>query len=243
MAEAQVPANQIETLNFFPTQLFTQVNADFLPAVKEVAEEFLLRRATQEPATKDHHLVHTEQISGDPRIADFVKYVAQTGWNILNAQGYAMDNYNTFLTEMWVQEHRKYAIMEQHVHPYGNQIVGMYMLDTYPESNRLTIHDPRPGKVISGLPDRDMKQVTMASNMINFELKPGQFIFAPAYLPHSFSLNMADKPMRFVHFNISTMFVPPQQPVQQLAQDAVKPQQPTTGLFTQVAQPKPVEII
>ena len=52
-------------------------------------------------------------------------------------------------------------------------------------------------------------QATYASNMINFVPEEGLCMFAPAWLAHSFTRHAGDKPMRFIHFNVSVQFNPP----------------------------------
>jgi hypothetical protein len=42
-----------------------------------------------------------------------------------------------------------------------------------------------------------------ASNMINFLPEPGMLLFTNSWLPHSFGRHAADKPIKFVHFNLS----------------------------------------
>ena len=53
---------------------------------------------------------------------------------------------------------------------------------------------------------------TVASQMINFEPKPGLMIFSNAWLPHSFTRHTADKPIKFVHFNLTIQAAPPLPP-------------------------------
>jgi hypothetical protein len=70
----------------------------------------------------------------------------------------------------------------------------------------LVIHDPRPGKVQGNLPETDISIATYGSNMINFEPKPGMLVFANSWLPHSFGRHANDKPIQFVHFNITVNY-------------------------------------
>jgi hypothetical protein len=48
-----------------------------------------------------------------------------------------------------------------------------------------------------------MNMVTPASNAIHFSPKPGLLMFANSWLPHSFGRHAANKPLKFVHFNVS----------------------------------------
>jgi hypothetical protein len=50
--------------------------------------------------------------------------------------------------------------------------------------------------------------------MINYHPKEGMLMLTNAWLPHSFTRNMSDKPMRFIHFNVNvkeatTYYQPP----------------------------------
>lgn len=99
--------------------------------------------------------------------------------------------------------------MEQHVHMFGAQIVGFYFLEAPENSSRVVFHDPRPGKVQINLPEQDQSMATVASHMINFQPKPGLLIFSNAWLPHSFTRHASDKPLKFVHFNLTVQMAQP----------------------------------
>jgi len=70
-------------------------------------------------------------------------------------------------------------------------------------------HDPRGGKVQINLPETDMSNATPASNTINFAPEPGMLIISNAWLPHSFGRHGSEKPIKFVHFNLSVRYNPP----------------------------------
>jgi hypothetical protein len=148
------------------------------------------------------------QLWDDVRAKTFCDYVLTTAWNILNEQGYAMERYRTYFSELWCQEHFKRSHMEQHIHGNGAQLVGFYFLDCPENSSRLVIHDPRPSKVITNLPQRNIGDATFGSNEINFVPQPGMLVFTNAWLPHSFSRHGSDEPLRFVHFNINVREAP-----------------------------------
>lgn len=67
------------------------------------------------------------------------------------------------------------------------------------------IDDPRAGKVQIDLPEQDMGMATPASKMINFTPKTGMMIFANSWLSHSFTRHAAEKPIKFVHFNLTVI--------------------------------------
>lgn len=186
----------------FPTPIYIIDKPEFLETTRKVSKEFIDKRKKEVEFNEIYPVYMSEALNYDPRMLDFANYVGQTGWNILNEQGYAMNNLSTYFTEMWCQEHHKHSLMEQHVHGYGVQLVGFYFLDMPPGSPSVVFHDPRPGKVQLNLFEKSLEEVTIGSNMINFEVKPGTLIFTNAWLAHSFSRSSAIKPMRFIHFNI-----------------------------------------
>jgi uncharacterized protein (TIGR02466 family) len=186
---------------------------DFLDTVNTVSEESLKAQHDQHKVNDIYPVVMSGNFVNDPRVRGFAEFIAATAWNILDDQGYAMQHFRMMFESMWTQEHHKQSSMEQHIHG-GSQIVGFYFLDVPEGSSRVVFHDPRPGKVMSELPQKDAANATLASQMINFEPAPGRLIFSNAWLPHSFTRHAGDKPMKFVHFNLAAMFVPQNQTCQ-----------------------------
>jgi hypothetical protein len=201
--DAQQPAlDQVSVAYHFATPIYLIEKPEFLDVARKVSQEFIAKRKKDADLDPIYPVYMTEAINTDPRMLDFANYVAQTAWNLLSEQGYDMERYTTYFTEMWSQEHHKHSLMEQHTHGYGVQMVGFYFLDSPEGSSHVVFHDPKPGKVQLNLPEVDMSKATIASNMINFEAKPGTLMFTNAWLAHSFTRNSATKPMRFIHFNV-----------------------------------------
>lgn len=188
--------------SYFQSGLYSTVNTDFLEIVSKVSEENIEAAKISQDKNEIYPVTMTNNYFGDSRLWDFTSYVAQTAWDILDSQGYDMQNLNTYFLEMWTQEHEKHSLMEQHVHGGNSQIVGFYFLETPEDCSRLIVHDPRPGKVQINLPEKNVDQASFASTMINFIPQPGTLIFTNSWLPHSFGRHASDKPLKFVHFNI-----------------------------------------
>ena len=192
----------------FPTYIYSAMRPEFIDIVKTVSEENL------KPIKKDHRLddIYPVYMTGnyyeDPRLSEFVSYVGAAAWNILSDQGYNMNNFMTVFTEMWTQEHYKHSLMEQHAHGFGSQLTGFYFLETPENCSKVLFHDPRPAKTIINLPEKDPSIATYGSNVINFEPKPGMLMFSNSWLPHAFTRHEAKKPIKFVHFNIATQYIP-----------------------------------
>ena len=196
-----VQNTQLQIAYHFPCPIYLIERPDFLPQVNEVSEEFLKQQ--QQVLDEIYPVKMTGNYFADPRLDKFTEFVGATAWNILNEQGYFMQDKVVSFTEMWTQEHHKHSAMEQHVHGYGSQIVGFYFLEVPENSSRVVFHDPRMGKAQIDLPETDVNQATIASKMINFEPKLGLMVFSNAWLAHSFTRHASEKPIKFVHFNLT----------------------------------------
>lgn len=200
---------QLQVAMHFACPIYLIERPDFLPVVNEVSEEFLETQRKEQGLNEIYPVVMSANYFADPRLAKFSEFVGATAWNILAEQGYFMQDKVVSFMEMWTQEHHKHSSMDQHTHGYGSQIVGFYFLEAPENSSRVVFHDPRMGKVQIDLPESEPNNATIASKMINFEPKPGLMIFANAWLAHSFTKHAADKPIKFVHFNLSVQMAQP----------------------------------
>jgi uncharacterized protein (TIGR02466 family) len=205
-----VSNSQLNVAYHFPCPIYLIEKPEFLEAVSAVSDESLAkRRAEQGELNEIYPVLMSDSFYADPRVAPFAEFVGQTAWNIMREQGYAMDNFLMGFTEMWTQEHHKHSAMDQHIHGAGAQIVGFYFLEAPEGSSRVVFHDPRASKLPIDLPETDVNNASIASKMINFEPKPGMLIFANAWLAHSFTRHAADKPIKFVHFNLNAEMAQP----------------------------------
>jgi uncharacterized protein (TIGR02466 family) len=199
---------QLQVAYHFPCPIYIIERPDFLEAVNVVSEEALETAKKAQPLNEIYPVHMTGNYFADSRVAAFSEFVGATAWNILNEQGYAMQDKAVSFTEMWTQEHHKHSAMDAHVHGYGSQIVGFYFLETPEGGSNVVFHDPRAGKVQIDLPEQDMSAATPASKMINFTPKPGMMIFANSWLMHSFTRHAAELPIKFVHFNLTVIQQP-----------------------------------
>lgn len=203
-------SDELKVAYHFPCPIYLIEKPEFLESVNAVSEESLTkRRAEQGELNEIYPVLMSNNYYADPRIAAFSEFIGQTAWNILQDQGYAMQDKLVQFTEMWTQEHHKHSAMDQHIHGYGAQIVGFYFLEAPEGSSRVVFHDPRASKLPIDLPETDVNRATIASKMINFEPKPGLMIFANAWLAHAFTRHAADKPIKFVHFNLTVQMAAP----------------------------------
>lgn len=199
---------QLQVAYHFPCPIYIIERPDFLEAVNAVSEEALEVQRKERDLNEIYPVYMTGNYFGDLRMAGFSEFVGATAWNILNEQGYAMQDKAVSFTEMWTQEHHKHSAMDAHVHGFGSQIVGFYFLETPEGGSNVVFHDPRAAKVQIDLPEQDVSMATPASKAINFTPKPGMMIFANSWLSHSFTRHAADLPIKFVHFNLTVIHQP-----------------------------------
>ena len=135
-----VSQTQLQVAYHFPCPVYLIERPDFLEVVQSVSEEALEVAKKAQPLNEIYPVHMTGSYFADPRMAGFSEFVGATAWNILNEQGYAMDDKVVSFTEMWTQEHHKHSAMDQHVHGFGAQIVGFYFLETPENCSRLVVH-------------------------------------------------------------------------------------------------------
>ena len=198
-------STQLQVAYHFLCPIYIIERPDFLEEVNKISEEGLVEYRKTQSLNEIYPAYMTNNYFTDPRMVEFTRFVGTTAWNILNEQGYAMQDKVVSFTEMWSQEHHKHSAMDAHVHGFGSQIVGFYFLETPEDCSHLVFHDPRAAKVQIDLPEQDMSIATPASKMINFAPKPGMMIFANSWLAHSFTRHAVDLPIKFVHFNLTVV--------------------------------------
>ena len=194
--------NNFNVDSHFVSKVYRFNRSDFLPVVKTVFDEYVNKIKNNNYVENIYPGIMTEVISGDERMEDFVKYVSDISWDVLNMQGYNMDLFYTDASEMWGQYHPKTSSMEKHSHGSGAVLTGFYFLNTPPESSKMFLHDPRVAKVYAGLPIRENSELTQAHSMVYYDPQPGDIFFTDAWLDHSFTRNASDLPYNFIHINV-----------------------------------------
>jgi uncharacterized protein (TIGR02466 family) len=149
------------------------------------------------------HVFHSTTLIGDKKFDKLHQYVLATSHNLLDEMGYDLSNYQTFLTESWVQEFPKDGggLHDTHCH-WNGHISGFYFLKCDKEKTSLPVFiDPRNGKLMNLLPQKDESKITYASDKVYYVVKPGTMIFFPSFMPHQYILDLGYQPFRFIHWN------------------------------------------
>ena len=197
--------NNVEGYSYFSSCVYSLDKPEFLLAANLVADEFLQNNEC--PVDEIYPVCITGNMYSDVRLAEFCEFTAITSREILNNQGYNIDLFYLYFQAMWAQKHHKSSGMERHIHGNGCQIVGFYFLEVPENSSKVIFHDPNSAKVITGLQEKNPSNATLARGMINYSPKAGQFLFSNSWLPHSFTRNQSDQPLKFIHFNLGVQLV------------------------------------
>lgn len=203
-------AASLDVDHFFASPVYSISRPDFLKSVNKVSEESLNQSKEINQVNELWPNLMSGDFSQDERIKEFSNWILATCWNVLVSQGYAMDNYEIGFTSMWTQEHGQNSDMPEHVHSDYSQLVAFYFLEVPENGSALVIHDPRPGKVQIDLRPNKIEDITHASRQVFIRPNAGDLIVTNAYLAHSFTRNMNEKPTKFVHINVAAWPARPQ---------------------------------
>jgi hypothetical protein len=149
---------------------------------------------------------HSESLIEDVNFNKFIKFICKRSYSILDEQGYDLTNYILSVRNLWVQEFSKEGGGNHNTHThYESHISGFYFLKCSDKTSIPVFHDPRPGKLMIQLPQKDENIITTASEKAPYTPKPGTFIFFNSYLGHEFLVDHGIEPFRFIHFNIQAI--------------------------------------
>ena len=168
-ASAETTKQDVLNANIhFPTIIYQIEKPEFLDAVGKVAEEALVEIRAEKDLNEIYPVHMTGNLFDKPEILPFQYYVGGSAFNILNEQGYNLENFDPYFIELWCQEHYKHSGMDQHIHGAGSQMVGFYFLETPENCSKVIFHDPRAGKPMISWIEKNVSDATFASNEINF---------------------------------------------------------------------------
>ena len=176
-------------------------------AKKKTAPQIVSREAKAGKDIGDIGLsYHTENLMKQAELYQFRRFIKSTSENILDAQGYDLKDYDIKFTEMWCQEFANQGggHHDTHIH-WNNHISGFYFLKCSDRTSAPLFHDPRAGKMMTQLPEKDRNIVTLATEKVLLRPKPGTVMFFNSYLPHQFAVDNGVDPFRFIHFNLQAV--------------------------------------
>jgi len=176
-------------------------------AKKKTAPQIVSREAKAGKDIGDIGLsYHTENLMALAELYQFRRFIKSTSENILESQGYDLKDYELKFTELWCQEfaNKGGGHHDTHIH-WNNHISGFYFLKCSDRTSAPLFHDPRAGKMMTQLPEKNQNIVTMATEKVLLRPKPGTVMFFNSYLPHQFAVDNGVDPFRFIHFNLQAV--------------------------------------
>ena len=201
-------SNEAIVNHHFQTPIWLFEKPEWVKSVNKVCDKYIKEAYKRDKkGIKDFgHSYHSAPLHSDPKLKELHEWVGSTAINFLDAMGYDTTNHSLFYTESWVQEFSKRGggHHNSHVHA-NNHVSAFYYLKCTKNTSRPTFHDPRTGAKMMKLPEKDMKQVSFASDKVNYTPKPGTLIFIPAYLDHEYGVDDGKEDFRFIHFNLQAV--------------------------------------
>jgi uncharacterized protein (TIGR02466 family) len=195
--------------HFFNTPIYLGEKKEWVEKLNIFSDSYILkaREDNKKIVNKDFGIVHhSETLAHDINFKEFIQYININAWDILNNQGFDLTNYSLATNELWVQEFASLGggNHSPHIH-WNGHISGFYFLKCSEKTSYPIFHDPRSGRMMNLLPEKDLSKITLASSSINFKLEPGVFVFFNSYLQHEFVVDHGIEPFRFIHFNIQAV--------------------------------------
>ena len=149
---------------------------------------------------------HSESFNADPKAKDFVDFIGTRSYEFLDWCGFDLRNHSLHFTECWVQEFSHKGGGHHNTHAHWNQHVsGFYFLKCSSKTSFPVLHDPRPGAVMTKLPQKNGAKITFANESIHYKITPGTMVIIPGYTPHQYPVDMGLDPFRFIHWNIQAV--------------------------------------
>lgn len=149
---------------------------------------------------------HSKLMTGDTRLREFEEFVGRMSGDLLLDQGYDLTDYRLFVNSLWAQKFSKLGGGHHNSHTHGDaHVAGFYFLQCTENTSFPVFHDPRPGKSLVNLPEKNENNITEASSQIHFKPHPGMFIFFPSYLPHQFTVDSGIDKFKFIHFSVQAI--------------------------------------
>jgi len=197
--------------SFFSSCIYVEEDTSWLDSLNKFSDKYIEEAKENNKKlfinNKDFGLTHhSNSLTGNINFLKFIEFISKRSYLILDEQGYDLNNYSLSVNDLWVQEFSKEGGGNHSTHTHWNgHMSGFYFLKCSDKTSFPIFHDPRPGKMMVQLPEKDTIKITDASEKIPFRPKPGIFVFFNSYLGHEFVVDHGIEPFRFIHFNIQAV--------------------------------------
>ena len=178
---------------FFDSILVFQDNS-WLHNLNKFTEDYIIKSRSEKKKQAINNREfgfsnHSLFLSNDENFLEFTKFICKKSFNYLDEQGYDLSNYSLVVTELWVQEFAKDGGGNHNTHVHSNSHVsGFYFLKCSDKTSYPIFHDPRPGKLITQLPQKN-KFLTMMHISSQALIYPSTFVSVMKKRKHSFKIS------------------------------------------------------
>lgn len=197
--------------NLFSSRFYVEEDTSWLGNINTLSDKYISEALENNRKkfinNKDFGLTHHSfSLINDQSFYNLSEFILKKSFAFLDSQGYCLKNHLLVLNDLWVQEFSKEGGGNHNTHVHSNSHVsGFYFLKCSNKTSYPIFHDPKPGKLMNQLPEKNTNEITDASEKIPFLPKPGVFVFFNSYIGHEFVLDYGLDPFRFIHFNVQAV--------------------------------------
>ena len=201
----------MQITEYFKTPIWIEDKPEFVKSLNKASNQYIKDAKKREKEFIKKHgdfgrSYHSTPLTMDNNFLDFRNYVGQKSWEFLDWCGFDMQQYQTFFSELWVQEFAKKGGGHHSAHIHWNQHVsGFYFLKCSDKTSFPIFHEPRTGARATKLKLKPSKGVFHGTELVNFKVQPGTLIIFPGYLEHEYAVDHGIEPFRFIHWNIQAV--------------------------------------
>jgi len=196
---------------YFKTPIWFEQKPEFVNSLNKASNQYIKEAKQKEKEYIKKHgdfgtSYHSTPLVNDNNFLDFKNYVGQKSFDFLDWCGFDMQQYQTFFTELWVQEFSKNGGGHHSAHIHWNQHVsGFYFLKCSDKTSFPVFHEPRTGARSTKLKIKDNTRISHGTEIVHFRPIPGTLIIFPGYLEHGYAVDHGKEPFRFIHWNIQAV--------------------------------------
>jgi uncharacterized protein (TIGR02466 family) len=193
--------------HFFITPIYRENKKDWVEKLNIFSDPYIQSVREKNKSLNNNNdfgmVHHSESLIQDMYFGEFLNYINSIAFDILNNQGFDLTNYSLVTTDLWVQEFPSLGGGNHSPHTHWNgHVSGFYFLKCSDKTPSPIFHDPRSGRMMNLLPEKNQANITQASSHIFIKPQLGDFIFFNSSLQHEFPVDHGIDTFRFIHFNI-----------------------------------------
>lgn len=184
---------------YFPAIIYRDEQPNFAEELRNICYNKLKASNTDQICS----IIQSDDVTNASEFHSLKKYLLKSSIDILQNQGYDVDLYNFYVSDLWIQQLNHGASTDIHVHK-NSQISGWLFIDTPKKGSFPLYYDPRILKEMVELQIREPDTISNSTSIINFQnVYPGTVLFNNSWLKHQLSFNESDQATVAIHFIIS----------------------------------------